>query len=74
MWVDAEQLAATDRRCLTIYTSRGNRKCDVAKTVAERRRCEFGVHRNNLFATLQKAVENREAVFVEFFKQSQAAS
>ena len=73
MWVDADQLAYRTHR-LTIYTSRGNRKSDVAKTKEERERAEFGVHPANLFATLAEAMENRErilaggCVYAELFK------
>lgn len=71
MWIDADQLAYRQHR-LTIYTSRGNRKADTAKTKEERERAGFGVHPANLFPTLAAAIENRERIYDNFFKGNPA--
>lgn len=53
-WIDTRQLAA-GRRVLTIYTARGNRAADVARTEADRERVRYGVHRDNLHASKELA-------------------
>lgn len=67
MWIDADQYAESLRKHLTIYTSRGNKKFEVAKTQRERDNAAFGVHRNNLFNTLKEALENRERIYQSIF-------
>lgn len=62
MWVDARQLA-TGRTHLTIYTARGNKLKETGKTKHIRECAEFGVHRENLFASRELA----EAAFEQFF-------
>lgn len=61
MWIDTEQLAR-DRRSLTIYTARGNRAADTARTEQERTRAAWGVHRDNLFASPALAEANYERI------------
>lgn len=74
IYVDADQLAQTGRTCLTIYTARGNRAVDVLGTKAKREAVSFGVHRNNLFDTLEAAIANREAIYQSIFNRSQEAA
>lgn len=50
MHVDADQLN-NGRTILRIYTARGNRLADVARTEMERERARYGVHRENLYAS-----------------------
>ncbi len=71
IWVDADQLTESRRKCLTIYTARGNRKCDTARTEREREQAAYGVHRNNVFPTLDEAVTNREAIITSIAQRSE---
>lgn len=64
MHIDTGQLCGT-RTLLTIFTSRGNRVKDVGATVEIRQRAEFGVHRDNLFASMELALANRERIIAE---------
>lgn len=66
MYIDTKQLAS-DRRHLTIYTSRGNRLKDVGKTEKIREGAMYGVHRDNLFASQQLADDASDAVWRELF-------
>lgn len=70
IWVDADQLTESHRKCLTIYTAKGNRKCDTARTEREREQAAYGVHRNNVFPTLQAAIANREAIFADMAQRN----
>ena len=63
MWVDADQFAYRTR--LTIYTSRGNRAFEKAKTKAEAERLSWGVHRDNLFHTPAEAASNYERIMAD---------
>lgn len=68
MWIDTEQLNGA-RTNLTIYTARGNKLCDVAKTQTLRDQAAFGVHRENLFASQELADANRERILDDIFKR-----
>lgn len=70
IYIDADQLEQKWRKCLTIYTARGNRAADVLGTKAKREAASFGVHRNNLFDTLEAAIANREAIYQSIFNRS----
>ena len=65
MWVDADQFNMP-RRCLTIYTSRGNKAWEKATSKDKRERLSWGVHRDNLFPTLADALANRDRIEAEF--------
>lgn len=62
MWIDAHQLV-TGRTHLTIYTARGNKLKETGMTQQVRENAEFGVHRENLFASRELA----EVAFEQFF-------
>ena len=75
MWIDADQIA----RCvaggfnrLTIYTVRGNRASDTAKTQAERERFSSGCHYSNIFASQQLADADRERIYADMAKRNEA--
>ena len=59
------------RRLLPIYDRNGYRKSITARTVKERQRAVNGVHRANLFTTLNAAITAYEEQF-DTFKSTQA--
>ncbi len=65
MYVDVTQLQGP-RQLLTIYTARGNRVKDVGRSHEVRQRAMYGVHRDNLFASLELAEANRERIIADF--------
>lgn len=67
VYVDAAQLADTERALLTLYTVKGNRLADVGRTKAIREKAEFGVHRDNLFATREHADKETDRILRELF-------
>lgn len=54
------------RRLLPIYDRNGYRKSITARTNKERQRAANGVHRANLFTTLNEAIAAYEAPFDTF--------
>lgn len=69
VWIDTDQLNGSRTR-LTIYTSRGNRLSDTAKTESERFNAGCGVHRNNLFACTALAEADRERIYADMRNRS----
>ncbi len=69
VWIDTNQLNGS-RTLLTIYTSRGNRLADTAKTKILRFDASCGVHRENLFASPQLAKANRERIYADMRNRS----
>ena len=59
------------RRLLPIYARNGYRKSITARTAKERQRAANGVHRANLFTTLNAAIAAYEAPF-DTFKRTPA--
>ena len=59
------------RRLLPIYDRNGYRKSITARTNKERQRAANGVHRANLFTTLNEAIAAYEAPF-DTFKRTPA--
>lgn len=53
VWVNARQLSNQNRRLLTLYTSRGNKVREVARTKSQRENSQ--IHRDNLFASFELA-------------------
>lgn len=66
LWIDTKQLNGP-RTCLTIYTRCGNRLKDVGRTLAIRERAMFGVHRDNLFATHDKAIADSDRIMRDIY-------
>lgn len=61
MWIDTRQLAS-GRTLLTIYSSRGKRLKDVGRTEEIRMRAQYGVHRENLYATQELADADKDRI------------
>lgn len=71
MWIDADQLTGP-RTILTIYTRKGNRLSQVAKTALERERASFGVHRDNLFASMEHANAHFDRIHADMAQRGQS--
>lgn len=63
VYIDTEQLDSGITN-LTIYTCRGNRLADTAKTKRARTQAESWVHRDNLFASRDLAEQNYNRVLL----------
>lgn len=74
LWVDTGQFNQSWRRCLTIYTSHGNRAEFTAKTEADRQRVMWGVHRDNLFASRQLAEAQYQRITADMVRRSKEAA
>lgn len=66
MYIDTNQLSS-ERKLLTIYTSRGNRLKDVGATQEIRERASYGVHRDNLYASQELADAASDAIWRELY-------
>lgn len=60
IWVGSVDLSNQSRTFMPIYTSRGNRLCDVLERARKLKSRSTAVHRNNLYATQALAVAARE--------------
>lgn len=61
IYINADDLQK--QGCITIYTARGNKLFEVAKTNAEKQRAAFGVHVANLFASPELAKADSERIY-----------
>jgi hypothetical protein len=62
VWVDTRQLSGR-RTLLTMYTARGNKCKDTGRTKDVREKAAYGVHRDNLYATMELARAAYDALF-----------
>lgn len=69
MYIDTKQLAS-ERKLLTIYTSRGNRLRDVGATKDIRERASYGVNRENLYASQELADAASDAIWRDLYGES----
>ncbi len=61
MHIDSAQIAQ-GRTILTIYTPRGNRLADTARSQHDKEKARNGVHVDNLFASLELAEANYQRI------------
>ena len=64
IFINADDLKKP-RQCIPIYTARGNKLSEVARTKAEKERAWFGVHTENLFASRELAEANKQRIYKE---------
>lgn len=71
IYVDSAQLAGK-RTILTIYTARGKKLSDSARTHQERIDAGFGVHRDNLYASPELAEAAYERIIADMAQRAAA--
>ena len=69
VWIDTEQFAYRER-VLTIYTARGNRLADTARTKKQRERASYGVHIDNVFASPELAKANADRIYADMERRA----
>lgn len=65
--VDTAQLARLGRTRLTMYTATGKKLSEVGRTKEIRERSQYGVHRDNLYASQALADAATDRLLAELF-------
>jgi hypothetical protein len=69
IYVDSDELAR-GRTILRIYTARGNKLSETARTERERETAGFGVHRENLYASPKLAKADYERIIADMTRRA----